>query len=185
LRQNVAAARSPQLLLASAGGTWGARPGTDSVLWYIRAGLDRHGNYYRRYRGRLMNRENDIQALIALEERRCRAEVESDVATLDSLLDDDFVYIHLSGGIDDKEKLLASRATIKFPAMKRHELKVHVSDDLAVITGRISFQNKMVDSPILRTVEAYVTQALARRGSQWKYIIHQVTLLKMTTNGDS
>ncbi len=132
-----------------------------------------------------MNRESDIQALIALEERRCRAEVESDVATLDSLLDDEFVYIHLSGGIDNKKTLLASRATIKFPSMTRHDLRVHVSDDLAVITGKISFQNKMVDSPVVRTVEAYVTQALARRGDQWKYIIHQVTLLKMTTEGDS
>jgi ketosteroid isomerase-like protein len=132
-----------------------------------------------------MTKDDEIQALIALEERRCRAEVESDVATLDSLLDDDFVYIHLSGGIDNKEKLLASRSTIKFPSMSRHDLRVHVSDDLAVIAGKISFQNKMVDSPVLRTVEAYVTQALARRGDQWKYIIHQVTLLKMTTEGGS
>jgi ketosteroid isomerase-like protein len=131
-----------------------------------------------------MTVKSDIQALIALEERRCRAEVESDVATLDSLLDDDFVYIHLSGGIDNKATLLASRATIKFPSMTRRDLRVHVSDDLAVIAGKISFHNKMVDSPILRTVEAYVTQALARRGDQWKYIIHQVTLLKMTTEGD-
>ena len=128
--------------------------------------------------------DHDIQALIALEERRCRAEVESDVPTLDTLLDDDFVYIHLSGGIDDKEKLLASRATVKFPSMARHGLRVHVSGDLAVITGKILFQNRMVGSPVLRTVEAYVTQALARRGDQWKYIIHQVTLLKMTTEGE-
>jgi hypothetical protein len=132
-----------------------------------------------------MTKDHEIQELIALEERRCRAEVESDVATLDSLLDDDFVYIHLSGGIDNKEKLLASRATIKFPSMNRHDLRAHLSDDLAVITGKISFQNKMVDSPVLRTVEAYVTQALARRGDQWKYIIHQVTLLKMATEGGS
>ena len=128
--------------------------------------------------------DQDIQALIALEERRCRAEVESDVATLDRLLDDEFVYIHLSGGIDGKAKLLASRATVKFPSMTRHGLRVHVSGDLAVITGGISFQNRMAGSPVLRTVEAYVTQALARRGDQWKYIIHQVTLLKMTTEGE-
>ena len=128
--------------------------------------------------------EPEVQNLIALEERRCKAEVESDVATLDKLLDDDFVYIHLSGGIDDKKKLLASRATIKFPSMKRHDLRVHVSGDLAVITGKISFQNRIVGSPVLRNVEAYVTQALARRGGQWKFIIHQVTLLKMTTEGE-
>lgn len=131
-----------------------------------------------------MTRDHDIRELIALEERRCRAEVEGDVATLDSLLDDDLVYVHLSGSIDGKANLLASRAVIKFPSMTRHDLQVHVSGDLAVINGKISFQNQNVGSPAIRTVDAYVTQALVRRGDQWKFILHQVTLLKMTTEND-
>ena len=128
-----------------------------------------------------MRKQHDIQEFIALEERRCRAEVESDVATLETLLDDDYVYIHLSGKIDSKASLLKSRAVIKFPAMKRKDLRVHVSDDLVVLNGFILFQSQSVGSPDLRTVEAYCTQALARRGDQWKFIVHQVTLFNMTT----
>ncbi len=127
-----------------------------------------------------MQDHQDIQKFIALEERRCRAEVESDVATLDELLDDDFVYIHLSGKIDGKKSLIDSRAIIKFPAMRREGLHVQVSDGLAVLYGKILFQSQSVGSSDLRTVEAYATQALARRGDQWKFIVHQVTLFNMT-----
>lgn len=51
--------------------------------------------------------EAHLHLLRDLEERRCRATIAVDLPELDRLLDDDLVWIHGSGRVEDKAMLLA------------------------------------------------------------------------------
>ena len=57
-----------------------------------------------------MTDENLVDELAALERARAQALMNADVDTLSGMLDDDLLYVHSSGGTDDKANLLRSIA---------------------------------------------------------------------------
>ena len=73
---------------------------------------------------------NEVEALLDLERRRCEAIAAADGATLTSMLDDDYIHVHLNGFEDDRsghvQKVVGNPRRIV-----RGEIKVRVFGDLA------------------------------------------------------
>jgi hypothetical protein len=121
---------------------------------------------------------NDIAKIIALEEERCQAELDNDSAALERLLDDDLLHVHTGGTVDGKAALIAARKAVKFRTMKRKNLKVKVSGDIAIMTGGIFFEVLRPGTDQVFATEAFVTQVLARVGDGWRFVLYQGTALK-------
>jgi len=116
--------------------------------------------------------------ILELEQQRCEAELAGDIDKLDRLLDDTLIYVHGSGMVDGKKNLLASRKNLKWLVLTRHDLQVHVSGDIAVLTGVMAYRTQEVGSTEVLAGKAFATQVLSRRGEQWRFNVHQATRLK-------
>src|ERR1700682_6082273 len=86
--------------------------------------------------------KGDAAEILELEQQRCQAELAGDIDTLDRLLDDTLIYVHGSGIVDGKKNLLISRKNLKWLLLTRQDLQVHVSGDIAVLTGVLSFETR-------------------------------------------
>jgi ketosteroid isomerase-like protein len=92
--------------------------------------------------------------VLAAEEARRNAMLQSDVATLNRLLSDVMVYTHSSGGKDSKASWLSklSDGSLRYDRLAFTDLNVTVVNDTALLTGRMnatavhSGQPRMVDS---------------------------------------
>lgn len=122
--------------------------------------------------------KDDTAEILALEQRRCQAEIDGDSAALERLLDDDVVHVHTGGYVEGKKTLIPARKNVKFLALTRRDLQVRVSGDLAVLTGGMFFQVQRVGGSDVITTDAFVTQVLARRAGEWRFILYQATVLK-------
>jgi ketosteroid isomerase-like protein len=97
------------------------------------------------------NRQTEI---LALEEARRNAMLQSDVATLNRLVSDVMIYTHSSGGKDTKASWLSklSDGSLRYDRLAFTDLNVIVVNDTALLTGRMnatavhSGQPRMVDS---------------------------------------
>jgi ketosteroid isomerase-like protein len=97
------------------------------------------------------NRQTEI---LALEEARRNAMLQSDVATLNRLVSDAMIYTHSSGGKDTKASWLSklTDGSLRYDRLAFTDLNVTVVNDTALLTGRMtatavhSGQPRMVDS---------------------------------------
>ena len=80
----------------------------------------------------------DIETeLSSLEDRRCAALIQGDVARLAELLSDDLLWTHSSARQDTKSSFLAAlgEGSTRYLEIQRSEEKIRVRGDLAVFTG--------------------------------------------------
>ncbi|MEF2975967.1 nuclear transport factor 2 family protein [Subtercola sp. YIM 133946] len=114
--------------------------------------------------------------LLATENRRIRALLDGDVATLDELFDDSLVHIHAPGLVQDKAKLLEHVAVRRaYRSIERGELTMRVAGDVAVVTGTITNRLATAEGGE-RTVEGVATQVLVRADDgTWRYLSFQMT----------
>jgi uncharacterized protein (TIGR02246 family) len=75
--------------------------------------------------------------LSSLEDRRCAALIQGDVASLAELLSEDLLWTHSSAHQDTKSSFLAAlgEGAARYLKIDRSEEKIRVRDDVAVITG--------------------------------------------------
>jgi len=111
--------------------------------------------------------------ILALEQKRCRAEVAADIQTLEDIFDDDIVYIHANGLSEDKTSLIASRRKIKFTKMERRDSNVRVYGNTAILVGILTFDVEVGGRSL--SVEGIVTQVFVKRGDRWRIVHHQGT----------
>jgi ketosteroid isomerase-like protein len=121
-------------------------------------------------------REQVRAEILAVEERRCRALVDVDIAALADLYDDSIVHIHAPGLIHDKTQLLDHVATRKaYLGISRGELTIRTVGDVAVMTGRIENRLSSPDGGE-RILAGPVTQVLRRcEDGAWRFISFQMT----------
>lgn len=122
--------------------------------------------------------KDESAEILAVEQRRCQAELDGDSDTLEALLDDGLVHVHTGGRVDDKATLIASRKKVKFLALTRRDLKVQVDGELAVVTGKMYFQVQSIGSDRVVTNDVFLTQVLVRRGGAWRFVLYQATALQ-------
>lgn len=120
---------------------------------------------------------SEEQAILALEQQRCQAELDGDSATQERLLDDSLLHVHTSGRIDGKAALIEARKKVKFHQLTRRDLKVRIAGDLAVLTGGMHFRVQALGSDRIIDSHVFVTQVLARHGEDWRFILYQATSL--------
>lgn len=115
----------------------------------------------------------DAEALTSLEAQRCAAISCGDVDRLRDLLADDYLHVHMTGRVDDRDGHL--RAVASRPRRtERGPLLVRVYGDLAVITGDLT--NHMATSDGEPTaVRACCHQVAVRHGDRWRFVATQLT----------
>lgn len=113
--------------------------------------------------------------LLDLEARRCAAISSGDTGTLRSLLSDDYVHVHMTGKIDDREGHLQAVSS-RPRTTERGKLLVRVYGELAVLTGELT--NIMSTASGERSeTRAYCQQVAARLEGDWKFVAIQLTPL--------
>ena len=90
---------------------------------------------------------------------------------LKSLLTDDYVHVHISGLVDNREgHLKAVAARPRTPV--RGDLLVRIFGDVAVITGT---QDNHSGAPNNEIVHGYGHQVAVKQGGQWRFVSFQLT----------
>lgn len=114
--------------------------------------------------------------ILAVEERRRRALLASDLEALDDLFEDSLVHIHAPGLVHSKAQLLEHVATRHaYLDITRDELVVRLVGDVAVVTGRIVNRLRRPDGGE-RVLAGAATQVLARgEDGRWRFISFQMT----------
>jgi len=117
-----------------------------------------------------------VVALRDLEARRCAAISAGATATLETLLSDDYVHVHMTGHVDDRAGHL--RAISGRPRRaERGELTVRAYGDLAVITGELT--NHMTNAAgEPAATRAYCHQVAVRSADGWRFVSVQLTPLR-------
>jgi len=121
---------------------------------------------------------DDIAALEALEGERCRAISEGDLDALRAMLSDDYVHVHMTGRLDDREGHLAAVGT-RPRRTERGALGIRVYGDLAVITGEQTNHGITPDGEPTAT-RAYCHQVAVRSAGGWRFVSVQLTPLRLT-----
>lgn len=115
----------------------------------------------------------EAAAILALDDRRLRATVAADLATLDELMAAEAIYTHSSGLRDTKAEYLAALKSgkFKYSAIARPEARVTVWPDAAVIVGRMEI-DVAIDGAA-KHVSSVFTSAWRRAGGKWQMVALQ------------
>jgi ketosteroid isomerase-like protein len=115
------------------------------------------------------------QAVRQVEDRRIKAMIDDDFATLEAVLADDLTYGHSSGLADTKASYLDTLRSgkTKYLTFDRAPSVVRVYGDTAIITGTATLSLRGQAAPFtLRYTLAYV-----KREGQWRMVAWQSTRL--------
>jgi uncharacterized protein (TIGR02246 family) len=115
----------------------------------------------------------DEAAVRAVEDRRIKALVEDDFATLDAIFADDLHYTHSSTVVDDKTSYMAAlrNGKTKYETIDREPARVRIYGDTALMTGTavVGLRGRPEKLPLRYTL-VYV-----RQGGQWRMVAWQST----------
>jgi hypothetical protein len=113
------------------------------------------------------------QAVRQTEDRRIKAMIDDDFATLDAVLADDLTYTHSSAVTDTKAEYIGTLRSgkTKYESFDRTPSTVRVYGDSAVVTGgaTIGLRGQAAKIPLRYTL-VYV-----KRGGEWKMVAWQST----------
>ena len=109
----------------------------------------------------------------ATEDRRIKALIEDDFATLEAIFADDLTYTHSNSIVDTKAAYIGAlkSGTSKYEAIERKPSTVRVYGDTAIMTGDAQVKLRNQPAPFwLRYTLVYVKQ-----GAAWKAVAWQST----------
>ena len=115
------------------------------------------------------------QAVRQAEDRRIKAMIDDDFATLDAVLADDLTYGHSNGVVDTKASYMETLRSgkTKYQTIERLPSIVRVYGDTAIVTGTATVGLRGQAAPFtLRYTLAYVM-----RDGQWRMVAWQSTRL--------
>ncbi|RAS25168.1 MULTISPECIES: nuclear transport factor 2 family protein [unclassified Pseudomonas] len=108
--------------------------------------------------------------LLGLEAERQRALLQEDHVRLQTLFDDDLLYVHTTGLVHDKAQYLDyARDAVRYLAVERGELTVRVfADGLALMSGAQCnlLQKRGGGEPV--RAEGFATQLWVKREEGWR-----------------
>lgn len=114
---------------------------------------------------------DDKQVVLDLEKQRIAAIATGNVEALKPLLAEDYVHVHMTGKLDDRDgHFRAVSGNPRTPVIS--ETQVRVYGDVAVITGHLDNHMGGPDNKINKT---YCHRIAARRGGRWQFISVQLT----------
>ena len=95
-----------------------------------------------------------------------------DTNTMDELLAEDLVFIHLNSAIDTKETFMAGVSSCGMEMAKAEQTSVRVYGSTAVVIGDLHFKAKGFGEGALRYSRVFVKQ-----NGSWRLVNHQSTAL--------
>ena len=120
---------------------------------------------------------DDAAAVLAAEDRRYRAMVETDLATLDRLLDDRASYAHSSGVRDTKAEYLAKVRSGYYDYLRiDHPVeRVEVVGDTAIVVGRMTCD--LTVQGTAKTIDNLALAVWTRAAGDWRLLAYAPTTL--------
>ena len=124
-----------------------------------------------------MSREDDGAAVLAGEDRRYRAMLAADLATLDALFADELSYAHSSGARDTKAEYLEK---IRSGYYVYHRIdhpvqRVSVVGDTAIVVGRMTADLLVQGTP--KTIDNLALAVWTRAAAGWRLLAYAPTPL--------
>src|ERR1700730_16496944 len=120
---------------------------------------------------------NTIQTvdLKSLEDERCRAMTNADVAALDRLVSDKLIWTHSSGHVDSKQALLAKieSGASQYLSICREDEKYVISAAAAVASGIVVQEARL--GGVERSLRSRYTNVWFREGDAWRVVAWQST----------
>jgi len=118
---------------------------------------------------------SDSGKIMALEQKRCRAMIEADVATLSELFADDLLWIHATARPDTKSGFIESVATGKtqYQSIESTDQGVRFYGDTAIVSGIADIKARVAGEE--RVLQNRFTIVWARIGGAWKVVTWQST----------
>lgn len=116
-----------------------------------------------------------VKDILELEEARCQAMIDADVKVLGRLLDDELIWTHASGHVDDRAGFLAklSGASMRYLTMTRSDEQVRLSGSSAVVTGRVAME--VIIAGQQRSLSNRYTDVWVQRRDDWRMLAWQST----------
>jgi len=101
------------------------------------------------------------------ERQRFDAMMKQDVASLDTLLDDELDYIHTGGDLQSRQQFIdmIKKQTLVYESIAPREVRVRVYEGLALATGRA--QMRVRSGSGVSTFDIRFTEVYIRRGGRW------------------
>jgi hypothetical protein len=101
--------------------------------------------------------------------------ISKNIAALDTLYADDFVFTHGTGFVDSKKSWLVNVAKKEqvFASRVQDSTTVEVHPDVAMVTGRLSISRK--DNDKLVNYGLWYVRIFAPRGKYWQLVSHRTT----------
>ena len=120
---------------------------------------------------------DDVQAVLAAEDRRYRAMVDGDLDTLGELLADGLCYTHSSGSRDTRDEYLAKlRSHYYVYRRAEHPVdRVEVTGDTAIVVGRMTAVVDVAGVP--KTLDNLALAVWTRTGGSWRLLAYAPTAL--------
>ncbi len=114
--------------------------------------------------------------LFALENRRLTAIAAQDAAAFRAVLTDDYVHVHSTGKVDNREAFIQGIQQAAKRVTGRGPLTVRSYGNIAVITGQQTNQNAVAPGAAPAAAQTlYVTQVARRDGAGWRYVSMHAT----------
>ena len=103
------------------------------------------------------------------------AAIEADIATLDSIMSDDYVFISGVGQMMDKKEHLDSLKSgdSKYKSLTYDDVKVRTYGDTAVLTGHITGEGSNAGRNI--SGAHFITRVYVKQGGRWIIVSAQAT----------
>ena len=122
-------------------------------------------------------RAGDTADLIAADAARTTAMVSGDMAALDRLLGDELTYVHSTGALDSKPRLLEELRTheLRYRSIASREAQARVYGDAGVIVGIATMQ--VEKGAMSRALTLRYTASYVMRQGRWQLVAYQSTLL--------
>ena len=120
---------------------------------------------------------DDVQQVLAAEDRRYRAMVDGDLDALADLLADGLSYTHSSGTRDTREEYLAKLRS-RYYVYRRAEHpvdRVEVAGDTAIVVGRMTAVVDVAGVP--KSLDNLALAVWTRAGGSWQLLAYAPTAL--------
>ena len=120
---------------------------------------------------------DEAAAVLAAEDRRYRAMVETDLVALDQLLDDRLSYAHSSGARDTKDEYVAKVRSGYYDYLRiDHPVeRVEVIGDTAMVVGRMTCDLTVQGTP--KTIDNLALAVWVRTAGEWRLLAYAPTTL--------